>query len=182
MPTSITPLDFAILGLLNEKPRTGYAVRKVFADTAMGQYSSSPGSIYPALSRLTKRGFVESVSEESRSTRPRSFFRLTRKGKIQLKSWLKRKVTRVDVARHINDLLLRFAFMSDLPKSEITSFLEELELEILNYAEELETYRVSQSGVLNTPALLAIDNGIAIYRAHAKWASESVASLRGKEK
>ena len=51
-------LGFALLGLLEERPRSGYDLRKVFAQTAMGTFSDSPGAIYPALGRLEKRGLV----------------------------------------------------------------------------------------------------------------------------
>jgi len=48
----ITVLGYALLGLLQQKAQSGYELRKVFAETAMGNYSSSPGAIYPALERL----------------------------------------------------------------------------------------------------------------------------------
>ena len=35
---------------------SGYDLRKVFEETALGNYSSSPGAIYPALSRLEQQG------------------------------------------------------------------------------------------------------------------------------
>ena len=56
-----TLLDYAILGLIHEKAQTGYQIRKIFAETAMGNYSSSPGTIYPALNRLQKMDLVEKV-------------------------------------------------------------------------------------------------------------------------
>ena len=47
-----TALGYALIGLVQEDPRSGYALRKVFEDTPMGAFSSSPGSIYPALKKL----------------------------------------------------------------------------------------------------------------------------------
>lgn len=44
---------------------SGYDLRKVFAETALGSYSSSPGAICPALARLEKQGLV--IGEEDRS-------------------------------------------------------------------------------------------------------------------
>lgn len=54
-----TVLGYAILGLAQEESRSGYSIRKVFETTALGVYSSSPGSIYPALNRLEKNGLVQ---------------------------------------------------------------------------------------------------------------------------
>ena len=42
----MTPLSYALLGLMQMEPRSGYALRKVFETTPLGGYSSSPGSIY----------------------------------------------------------------------------------------------------------------------------------------
>jgi len=49
-----TLLDYAILGLIQDHALSGYAIRKMFEETALGHYSSSPGTIYPALNRLQK--------------------------------------------------------------------------------------------------------------------------------
>jgi DNA-binding PadR family transcriptional regulator len=54
----ITSLDYAILGLMYQKPSSGYGIRMQFETTAIGNYSSSPGAVYPALDRLQKLGLV----------------------------------------------------------------------------------------------------------------------------
>ncbi len=58
-----TLLDYAILGLIQNQPLSGYAIRKLFEETALGNYSSSPGTIYPALSRLQKFDLVEKQAQ-----------------------------------------------------------------------------------------------------------------------
>ena len=50
-----TALEYALLGLLHQQPQSGYDLRKVFETTALGNYSGSPGAIYPALRRLESR-------------------------------------------------------------------------------------------------------------------------------
>jgi DNA-binding PadR family transcriptional regulator len=52
---SASTLEFALTGLLRQKPQSGYDLRKTFTDTAMRHYSDSPGSIYPAMRRLQAR-------------------------------------------------------------------------------------------------------------------------------
>lgn len=178
----MTPLDCAILGVLQERPRTGYAVRKAFSETAMGNYSSSPGSIYPALARLTKQGLIESVSEATRSTRPKPFFQLTKKGKTKFNAWLSSGITRHDVTHGMHILLLKFAFMDARPVAETIEFLQALESEVRSYVSELEAYRTSQTDIMRAVPLLAIDNGIAGYKAQALWAANAAKSLGGKSK
>ncbi len=53
---SLTPLRLAILGLVAMHPQSGYDLRKIFETTPMGNFSSSPGAIYPALKSLEKKG------------------------------------------------------------------------------------------------------------------------------
>ena len=54
MSARVSLLGYALLGLLHQKPSSGYALRRVFATTPMGTFSDSPGAIYPALGRLER--------------------------------------------------------------------------------------------------------------------------------
>ena len=58
-----TLLDYAILGLIQDRPLSGYAIRKLFEETALGNYSSSPGTIYPALKRLQKLELISKIPQ-----------------------------------------------------------------------------------------------------------------------
>ena len=55
----VTQLDYAILGLLSQGPLTGYKIRMTFENTALGNFSSSPGTIYPALKRLAALKLID---------------------------------------------------------------------------------------------------------------------------
>jgi len=67
-------LDLAILGLLNDGPRHGYELRRALAD--FGFWSVSFGSLYPALRRLERNGYIEAAGESGR----RKSYRLTDSG------------------------------------------------------------------------------------------------------
>ena len=103
-------LGFALLGLIQQKPASGYDLRKIFASTAMGTFSDSPGAIYPALQRLEERGLIRSVVEDGSGLRRRRLFHLALQGEAELKTWLRKPVTRDEVVRRNHELLLRFAF------------------------------------------------------------------------
>ena len=106
-------LGYALLGLLQQQARSGYDLRKIFANTPMGTFSDSPGAIYPALQRLEKRDLVSSRVRESSGLRRRRLFRPTSFGKRAFKSWQTRAITREDVIHHVDELMLRFGFMDD---------------------------------------------------------------------
>ena len=48
----------AILLLLDEEPRNGYAVMQEIEDRSEGAWRPSPGSVYPVLQQLEDEGLV----------------------------------------------------------------------------------------------------------------------------
>jgi len=57
-------LDFAILGLLGDGPRHGYELKRALGE--LGFWQVSFGSLYPALRRLEKNGYIEPARGEGR--------------------------------------------------------------------------------------------------------------------
>lgn len=169
-------LGFALLGLVHEQPQSGYDLRKVFASTAMGSFSDSPGAIYPALARLEKRGFVRGDVEESTSLRKRRVFRITPKGLAAFKAWLKKPVTRDDVIRRLGELMLRFAFMElVLGAGHAAGFLRQFSEELSSYIPSLEQFLEANGKKMPLSARLALECGVMEYDARLKWAKSSLA-------
>jgi DNA-binding PadR family transcriptional regulator len=169
-----TTLEFAILGLLAIEPRSGYDLLHVFGTTAIGNYSSSPGAIYPALRRLEKRGLVKGVVDRTQTLRPRKTFGPTADGKAALKRWLRAHIGKDDVKRRLDELLLRFAFHSLLDSSASSRFLSNLAGKIDEYLAELEAqYRKFPSDA-PPHGRMAFALGIENYRAAARWARRNI--------
>ena len=61
-------LDIAILGLLMDRDHHGYEIRTQLRDRLGVGANVSFGSIYPALARLERQGFVEAVAPEGRAS------------------------------------------------------------------------------------------------------------------
>lgn len=55
-------LDLAILGLLRDRDRHGYELRKQLAELLGARGAMSFGSLYPALARLERAGLVKAVT------------------------------------------------------------------------------------------------------------------------
>src|SRR5215472_1623670 len=106
--SDIPVLGYALLGLIDLKPSSGYDLRKIFAETAMGNYSSSPGAIYPALERLESQKLIRGVVEDSTGLRRRRLYHITTAGTAELKQWLSKPIEQNDVMRGANELMLRF--------------------------------------------------------------------------
>jgi len=177
-----TILGFALLGLLETQPMSGYDLRKIFATSAMGSFSDSPGAIYPALGRLEKSGLVRGTLEGPSSLRPKRVYRVTPKGAAAFRAWLKKPVTRDDVVRHSNHLMLRFAFMdSSLGAEHAVRFLKQLAAQVEDYLPDLRGYLATQGSVMPLSGRLALEFGMEEYKTLLKWARNSIALYeRGK--
>lgn len=165
-----TTLEYALLGLIREAPRTGYELRKVFVETAMAGYSGSPGAIYPALRRLEEGGLIVGALRSGGRGRQGRDFRLTPAGEAVLQSWLAGPITRDDVALRLDALMLRFAFLgfADSPVSRTLDFLERLEEELEAFHSELEDQlEAIQSAPLH--ARLALEAGISSISDRVRW-------------
>jgi len=79
-------LDLLVLKALVFGPRHGYQVARWVRDTTEGTLEVDDGALYTSLHRLEKRGCLESDWRQSESNRRAKFYRLTRKGRSQLKT------------------------------------------------------------------------------------------------
>lgn len=79
-------LDLLILKTLSWGPAHGYAIAR-WIDQLTGEVLQvGEGSLYPALHRLEERAWVESEWRLSENNRRAKFYRLTTKGRQQLRA------------------------------------------------------------------------------------------------
>jgi DNA-binding PadR family transcriptional regulator len=167
---SIPILGYALLGLIREKASSGYDLRKIFAETAMGNYSSSPGAIYPALQRLEIDAFVTGKIEETAGLRRRCVYHITKAGSVALKEWLALPVASDKVKRDQGELMLRFAFMERvLGPSACVSFLRSFGAALSPYIVELEAFLTANREQMPLSARLAFENGLRNCRCTYDW-------------
>jgi len=170
-----TLLDYAILGLLQDKSLTGYGIRKIFEDTALGNYSSSPGTIYPALKRLQKGMLIESVVQETSS---KSSFQITEHGISILKKWFLKPIEKVEVEKKMDELLLRFAFMEKLiDKDHRINYLKSLSAILQVYIPELEAYYSIEGEKMPLHGKLAFQYGIDSNKTALKWCEKAISQI-----
>jgi DNA-binding PadR family transcriptional regulator len=175
----ISLLGYALLGLIHQKPSSGYDLRKTFAETAMGNYSSSPGAIYPALERLADRGLIAGEVKASGGLRRRRLYRLTRSGETELKKWLLRSIVRDDVMRGAQELMLRFSFMDQaLGVDAAVSFLQKFRSALKTYVSDLESYLQDNQSRMPLSGRLALESGIRGYHGLQDWTSYAIRAYR----
>lgn len=179
----LTNLEFLLLGLIHQKPASGYALRKSFATTPLGHYSDSPGSIYPALQRLHRRGLVRPTKDQPSTGRGTLLFSLSPKGLAELRAWLQRPVTLDEVRHDAEGVMLRFVFCAQFfgnasARAFVLRFGNCLKETIL----ELESYLRGPGKALPTAGRLAVEQGLDGYRALARWAARAAKQLQRSTK
>jgi DNA-binding PadR family transcriptional regulator len=169
MTKPVTSLGYALLGLINEEARSGYALRKVFETTPMGSYSSSPGSIYPALESLRKAGLVETRDAKTEKARGKGLFYLTPEGAAAFQEWLRVPVDGNDLSQ----AMLRFAFLHGYADRSLTrAFLDSFEAAAAGQAEVLADFINGETGkALPIQAQVAVEHGRKQLEASANWAA-----------
>jgi len=167
-----TLLDYAILGLIQGKPLSGYAIRKLFEETGLGNYSSSPGTIYPALKRLQKFELIKK-NEQGKTS-----FEITTDGIRILKNWFLKPVTKIEVVKKTDELLLRFAFMEALvDKKQKIIFLTTFRDLLNSYVKELQTYYNNESDKMPLHGRLSFQYGIDSSKTTLKWCKKAISQL-----
>ena len=175
-----TLLDYAILGLIQDGSLSGYAIRKMFEETALGNYSSSPGSIYPALKRMQR---LKLIKKSPQGSTTKTSFEITANGTLILEKWLSKPIEKKEVEKKTDELLLRFAFMETLVNKEkkidfLTTFRDLLKV----YIKELQVFYCSESESMPLPGRLAFQHGIDSNKTTLKWCKKAITQLTQNKK
>lgn len=78
-------LDLLVLRTLRAGAKHGYAIAHHIQETSEGFLQVEEGSLYPALHRMERRGWIEAEWGLSESKRKAKYYQLTDAGRAQLK-------------------------------------------------------------------------------------------------
>jgi len=180
---NISSLGYALMGLLHQKPASGYDVRKIFSSTSMKSYSDSPGAIYPALRRLEKQGLIRGTVEEGTGLRRRQVFRLTPKGLAELKGWIVLPVTREDIVRRLPEIMLRFAFSEQVVGAHASiGLLKSMEAALKPYVQSLRQEGQALKSVASLSGTIAFEAGLRGAEGLLQWARFAIATYEKEGK
>jgi PadR family transcriptional regulator PadR len=74
-------VDTIILSVIWDAPSYGYSISRTIGETTGGAYTLKETTLYSALARLEKNGYVEPFPGEVTQGRPRTYFRITEAGR-----------------------------------------------------------------------------------------------------
>ena len=175
--------DYVILGLLAERPLSGYQIKKIIDIRFQFFWSESFGQIFPALKSLASQGYCEELPQEGAGARAARVYQITPSGRVALVHWLGQPVEKESLRLEI---LLKTYFSGyaapEAMLTHLTAFEEShsKQLHILNlFQAELE--RIPDEDENHGDILRVIDFGQKANRAYLDWCSETKAYFERKQ-
>jgi DNA-binding PadR family transcriptional regulator len=169
---------FVILGLLGMRPSSGYEIRKDLGEVMGYFWNESFGQIYPALRRLEAERLVERSTERN-GARARHVYRVTPRGRAELKRWLAEPVRPEPVRR---ELLLKLFFGRNVTPKVLLAHVRAQRERALQLgrgiaATESQVLREANGSPDLPYWLLTIRFGKEMSRALVTWADATLAEL-----
>ncbi len=132
-----TELECVVLALvgLRQPCVTAYAVRREFDRSLSAHWSSSAGSIYPLLQRLTRAGLLATTPAKP-AKRNAQWLRLTAAGARVVRRWLSAKSTAAELIGH-DPLRTRFRFLDRLARPDALRTVDDAERALREALEQI---------------------------------------------
>ena len=117
-------LEYIAMGMVLHEALTGYDIKKEIEAGIGNFYSASHGSLYPALKKLTDKGYL-TLTEQPYGNRIKKYYEATESGKAAFLEWLS---SPFDPNSRSDSLLARIYFFGELPEDLRERQLREHEL------------------------------------------------------
>jgi PadR family transcriptional regulator, regulatory protein AphA len=154
---------YLILGLLAERPMTGYDIKKHVKVVLKAVTNASYGTLYPALHKLLEEGAVE-VQEVPQKGRPaKKVYRITERGQQELENWLRQPAAADQIRR---EFLLKLYLARGMGRQDLLMLLatRRYETEML-----FKSLRKEREGVSDPRQVWVVDYALSLCKAEMEW-------------
>ncbi|MBF6237586.1 PadR family transcriptional regulator [Nocardia otitidiscaviarum] len=166
-------LRHALLGLLAERPASGYDLLGSFRESLANVWPATQSQIYTELANLAEAGLI-AVSDEG--PRGRKEYTLTETGRDELRTWL---TTTEPKRRNRNDMLLRVFFLGIVPE-HARDYLTEIATTAAAAQADLSTLRETTEwgdSDLSRYGRIAMEWGERFHAMNREWAQWALTQL-----
>ena len=160
------------LGILSFRQMTGYDIRKLAAEGNFSHFcEANYGSIYPALSQLTKDGFVVFTDEVIDGKPPRKIYSITDKGRSYLFNTLNKQP---GPDRFKSEFLFYSLFQDKMSPEDFRKLLVR---KIAETRDTLESLEKANDCCDHKPSHFALGYGVAMNKAVLDYLKNYLASF-----
>ncbi|MFJ5550828.1 PadR family transcriptional regulator [Streptomyces sp. NPDC093225] len=168
-------LRHALLGLLSERPASGYDLLKTFETSLANAWPATQSQIYTELTKLADAGLISVTTEGPRG---RKEYALTEEGLAELRHWLTETAPQRNTR---SDVLLRVFFLGVLTPEEARGYLGRLVEMSEQGGEHLRALEASadwgEDG-LSVYGRIALEYGLRFNAMRREWAEWAATQLR----
>jgi PadR family transcriptional regulator AphA len=163
-------LRHALLGLLSDRPASGYDLLRLFETSLANVWSATQSQVYTELGKMAEVGLV---SVSASGPRGRKEYEITEPGRAELRHWLSETRPTRTVR---SEALLRVFFLGELPPEQAREYLRYLGAISAGQAAALEELDASvewDQDDLSVYGRIALEYGkrfAAMRREWAEWA------------
>lgn len=170
---------YAILGVLDVSPGSGYDVKK-FCDNIAYFWNENYSHIYPVLKQMETTGLVVKTTEQNEGRPPKNIYSITEAGKNELIKWLMLPVE-PNILRA--ELLLKLLFSNNLPTGNMLEKLEDKikeQKQVRDFLDsgEAEIKSLVEDRRKQVTWLAVINWGKTITEATIRWCEETIQALQ----
>jgi DNA-binding PadR family transcriptional regulator len=163
-----------VLGLLAQKPMSGYDIKRLFKDLSWLVGSPSPGSLYPILRALLKEELV-TVQVVTSSDRPaRKIYSLTEAGRQELAARMDQPVT-PDTS--LKGFVMHLLLTDAVPSSRLIAHLRQRQAQVAARRADLKQSLGRMEEDADVGRCLTLEYGLALASAELAWLGETLARL-----
>ena len=177
---------YAILGILNNKPSSGYDIKKYCDDTISHFWNENYGHIYPVLKKMEQEKLITRETQDTEGKPARNIYSITAPGKEMLADWLE---TPAEYQPIRNEFLLKLVFSKDVPIKKIIKNIENEKSKsqkILSELSDVEKNIKSDPRLKKSRSmqswLVTIRYYILQISSSIKWCDESIKTFSDHEK
>ena len=127
--------EYITMGMVLHEELTGYDIKKKIEAGIGNFYKASHGSLYPALKKLTGKGYL-SLVEQTQGNRLKKYYKATELGKEVFLEWLS---SPYDMKTGDEVHLAQIYFLAELPTELRIKRLQEHEFYLQQMLQELQT-------------------------------------------
>jgi PadR family transcriptional regulator, regulatory protein AphA len=167
--------DYVILGLLAERPLSGYQIKKIVDIRFKFFWSESFGQIFPALKALAAKGLIEETPALRTDARAQKTYRILPAGRLALSNWLVQPVEKESLRLEI---LLKTYFSNYAEPEAMLNHLNAFERSHQEQLRLLGLFQQELEGLIDEDEnhreiLRVVDFGEKANRAYLDWCRET---------
>ncbi|MDP4143992.1 MAG: helix-turn-helix transcriptional regulator [Bacillota bacterium] len=163
-------LEYIILGFLMSGNKSGYDLKMSMQKSTSNFFAASFGSIYPALNRLEKLGYIVPCVE-SLSAKAKKNYQITDVGKAEFMQWLQEPIS---FSKIKFDYLVKIFFFNYLEKEKSKELINLLIWDIKKAVMELSNVEKQVNGRIDLYQKATLEFGKDYYCFLINWCEKLI--------